>query len=126
MSERPGRAKRVYGSQFGIAEDEVPGALTEMFGARMAEEALYSMGGSAWDDALSWKERSLAVIAVLIALGGVEDRLRTHIHWAIQNGATRQELDALVSMLTVYVGYPRAVAGMKVLIEELGPLDSEQ
>jgi 4-carboxymuconolactone decarboxylase len=126
VSERPDRAKRVYGSQFDIPADEVPRVLTELFGGRMAEEALHSMGGSAWDNALSWKERSLAVIAALIAQGGVEDRLRTHIHWAVRNGATREELDALVSMLTVYVGYPRATAGMKVLIEELGPLESER
>jgi alkylhydroperoxidase/carboxymuconolactone decarboxylase family protein YurZ len=122
---RPDRAKRVYGSQFDVPPDDIPGALTEMFGPRMTEEALYAMGGTAWDDALSWKERSLAVIAVLIAQGGVEDRLRTHIRWAVRNGATREELDALVSMLTVYVGYPRAVAGMEVLLEELGPVQPE-
>ena len=95
-----------------------------MFGKRMAEEALSAMGGTAWDEVLTWKERSLIVVSALIAQGGVEDRLRTHIGWAIRNGATRAELDALVSMLTVYVGYPRAAAGMAVLIEELGPLEA--
>jgi 4-carboxymuconolactone decarboxylase len=125
MSERRERAIRVYASQFDISEGEVLEVLTEMFGARMAEEALASMGGAAWDDVLTWKERSLAVVAALIAQGGAEDRLRSHIRWAVRNGATREELDALVSMLTVYVGYPRASAGMSVLIEELGPLEAE-
>jgi alkylhydroperoxidase/carboxymuconolactone decarboxylase family protein YurZ len=81
-------------------------------------------GEPPWDDVLTWKERSLVVVSSLITQGGAEDRLRTHIHWAIANGATREELDALISMLTVYVGYPRAAAAMAVLIEELGPLDS--
>jgi 4-carboxymuconolactone decarboxylase len=122
MTERRENAMRVYASQFGVPDSEVTAILTESFGPRMAEEALASMGGSAWDGVLTWKERSLAVVAALIAQGGVEDRLRAHIRWAARNGATREELDALVSMLAVYVGYPRAAAGMSVLIEELGPL----
>ena len=124
MSNRQEKALRVYASQFGISEDKVLGVLTDLFGPRMADEALGAMGGTAWDDVLTWKERSLVVVSSLITQGGAEDRLRTHIHWAIANGATREELDALISMLTVYVGYPRAAAAMAVLIEELGPLDS--
>jgi 4-carboxymuconolactone decarboxylase len=124
MSHRQENAIRVYASQLGISEDKVLGVLTDMFGPRMADEALGAMGGTAWDDVLTWKERSLVVVSSLITQGGVEDRLRTHIHWAIANGATREELDAVISMLTVYVGYPRAAAAMAVLIEELGSLDA--
>ena len=80
------------------------------------------MGGTAWDETLSWKERSLIVVAVLIAQGGAEDRLRSHLRWAINNGVTRDEIEALVSMLTVYCGYPRATTGMAIVIDELGPL----
>lgn len=113
-------AAKVYADQFDLPPEDVPAELRRLFGPRMADEALASMGGTAWDDALSRRERSLIVLSALIAQGGVEDRLRTHLHWAIRNGVTRDELDALVSMLTVYVGFPRAGAGMAVLIEELG------
>src|SRR2546427_8331559 len=120
--DRPGTAMSVYAGQLGVAPESVPDELTRLFGARMAAEALYAMGGSAWDDALSRRERSMIVISALIAQGAVVGRLRPHVRWAITNGVTRDELDALVAMLAVYVGYPRAAEGMTVLIEELGPL----
>jgi alkylhydroperoxidase/carboxymuconolactone decarboxylase family protein YurZ len=124
MGDRRDVAADVYAAQFDMPAGEVPAELRRLFGPRMAEEALASMGGTAWDATLSRRERSLIVVSALIAQGGVEGRLRTHLRWAIRNGITRDELDALVSMLTVYVGFPRAGAGMAVLIEELG--ESEQ
>jgi 4-carboxymuconolactone decarboxylase len=117
--ERRARGISVYASQFRLPEAAVPDRLVELFGARMAEEGMQAMGGTAWDDVLPRRERSLIVVAALIALGGVEDRLRAHVRWAVDNGVTRDELDALVSMLAIYVGYPRVIAGMNVVKEEL-------
>jgi 4-carboxymuconolactone decarboxylase len=125
-SDRKSVAAGVYSGQLEVPEAEVADELMKLFGPRMAEEALYAMGGSAWDDTLSWRERSMIVISALIAQGAVVGRLRPHVRWAIANGVTRDELDALVSMLTVYVGYPRAAEGMTVVIEELGPSSSER
>jgi alkylhydroperoxidase/carboxymuconolactone decarboxylase family protein YurZ len=122
--DRPTTAAGVYAGQLDLPPEDVPAELVRLFGSRMAEEALYAMGGSAWDDTLSWRERSMIVISALIAQGAVVGRLRPHVRWAINNGVTREELDALVAMLAVYVGYPRAAEGMTVLIEELGPLPS--
>jgi len=122
--DRPTTATSVYASQMGIPEADVKDTLAELSGPRMAEEALFAMGGSAWDETLSWRERSMVVVSALIAQGGVTDRLRTHVRWAVRNGVTREQIDALVSMLAVYVGYPRALEGMRVVIEELGPIDS--
>jgi 4-carboxymuconolactone decarboxylase len=119
-------AAGVYAGQLDVPPAGVADELTRLFGSRMAEEALYAMGGSAWDEALSRRERSMIVISALIAQGAVVGRLRPHIRWAITNGVTREELDALVAMLAVYVGYPRAAEGMTVLIEELGPLREDE
>ena len=44
------------------------------------------------------------------------------MRWALHNGATRAELDALMVLLAGYVGYLKASVGMQLLIEELGPL----
>lgn len=123
--ERVATATKVYASQLGVPEAEVAERLTELVGPKMAREALYAMGGSAWDGTLSWRERSMIVVSALIAQGGVTDRLRAHVRWALENGVTRGELDALVSMLAIYVGYPRAIEGMRVVIEELGAVASE-
>lgn len=121
-NDRKKTASEVYSGQLEVAPDDVPSELRRLFGSRMAEEALYAMGGTAWDETLSRRERSLIVISALIAQGAVVGRLRPHIRWAIKNGVSREELDALVSMLSIYTGYPRAAEGMTVLIEELGPM----
>ena len=96
----------------------------ERFGDRFGEEAIYSAAGAWVDDALSLRDRSLIVVAALITQGGVEDRLRGHVRWAVEHGSTREELEALVTLLAVYVGYPRASAGMEVVREELARLDA--
>ena len=129
MGSIPDRYERgldAYASQLGIAREDVPEWFAERFGERFAEEAINTAGG-AWpaDDVLSLRDRSLIVVAALIAQGGVESRLRSHVRWAIEHGATRAELDALVTLLAIYAGFPRASVGMEVVREELDRLEAE-
>lgn len=119
MSRRR-RGLAVYARQFGVSEEEAERLFVERFGARMAEEAFEAQGGGAWDaDALSLRDRSLIVIASLVTQGGADARLRSHVRWALEHGATREELEALVTLLALYAGYPRASTGMEVIREEL-------
>jgi 4-carboxymuconolactone decarboxylase len=112
-----------YASQFGIAREDVPGWFAERFGERFGTEAINAAGGAWADDVLSLRDRSLAVVAALVAQGGADDRLRGHVGWAIAHGSTRHELEALVTLLAVYVGYPRASVAMGVVREELDLLE---
>jgi 4-carboxymuconolactone decarboxylase len=126
VSSIPDRYERgldAYASQFGIPREEVPAWFAERFGERFAEEAINTAGG-AWpaEDVLSLRDRSLIVLAALIVQGGVEPRLRSHVGWAVQHGATRAELDALVTLLAIYCGFPRASVGMEVVRAELDRL----
>ena len=125
MTERYERGLDAYASQFGIPRDEVAGWFTDRFGERFGEEAINAAAGAWVDDCLSLRDRSLIVVAALIAQGGVEARLRGHIRWAIEHGSTRQELEALATLLAVYVGYPRASAGMEVVRDELAQMEVE-
>lgn len=59
------------------------------------------------------------MLAALITQGGVESRLRQHVGWALEHGATGEELEALASLLEVYAGYPRASVGMEVIRDVL-------
>jgi 4-carboxymuconolactone decarboxylase len=121
-SARRARGIAMYAQQFGVPADELPAHMARMLGPAMAEQAQYA-SADAWTDAsLSMRDRSLAVIAALVAQGGVEARLRGHLRWAPSNGVTREELDALMVLLAGYVGYPKASIAMELLIEELGPL----
>lgn len=119
-SERYERGLDAYASQFGIRREDVPGWFAERYGERFAEEAI-NTAGAAWpeNDVLSLRDRSLIVVATLIAQGGVENRLRTHVRWALEHGATREELEAVVTLLAIYCGFPRASSGMEIVREEL-------
>jgi 4-carboxymuconolactone decarboxylase len=114
------RIVAVLARQFGVPEDEVPAFMAARFGERMAEGAL-AAGGGAWadDSPLSARDRSLLVLAALVAQGGVDARLRAHVRLALQNGLTADDLDAAVAFLAVYVGYPRATVAMETLRDEL-------
>ena len=117
------RGVEAYASQLGIAPDDVPGWFAERFGNRFGNEAIQAAAGAWVDDCLSLRDRSLLVVAVLIAQGAVEARLRGHVRWAVAHGATRDELEALATLLAVYVGYPRASVGLEVVRDELGKLE---
>jgi 4-carboxymuconolactone decarboxylase len=108
-----------YASQLRIPRDEVESWFRERFGERFAEEAVHAAAGAWVDDCLSLRDRSLIVVAALIAQGGVDARLRGHVRWAVDHGATREQLEALATLLAVYIGYPKASAGMEIVRCEL-------
>ena len=85
----------------------------------MAEEAVLTAGAAWVDDCLSLRDRSLVVLAALVAQGGVEPRLRAHVRLALTHGATEEELEALMSLLAVYAGFPKASVGAEVVREEV-------
>jgi 4-carboxymuconolactone decarboxylase len=59
---------------------------------------------------LSRRDRSLAVIAILGALGA-EDELAFHVPGGIRHGLTTTEIDEVFVQLVGYAGFPRAVSG---------------
>lgn len=122
MTEPDRRARGVaaYASQFGVPESEAEATLAGMVGPRMAEEAIQA-AGAAWadDSPLSLRERSLIVVAALAAQGGADARLRGHLRWAIEHGVSAEELEAALTLLAVYAGFPRASVAMELLREEI-------
>ena len=126
MDERNERGLDAFASQFDIPREEVAPRLRERFGERFAEEAIRATGGAWPDDVLSLRDRSLIVVAALVTQGGVEARLRSHVRWAIAHGSSRAKLEALVTMLGVYAGYPRASVAMEIVRDEqLDELEAE-
>jgi 4-carboxymuconolactone decarboxylase len=124
--DRRARGIAAYASQFGIDESAVESHMAGMLGERMAREAIMSAGGGTWeDDVLSLRDRSLVVVASLIAQGGVEARLRGHVRWALAHDITPEQLEALVTLLAVYVGYPRASVGMEIVREEIAAVHGQ-
>ena len=123
VDDRYERGLDALASQLGVPREQVRPWFVERFGEGFTEEAINAAGGAWADGALSLHDRSLVVVAALIAQGGVEQRLRGHVRWAVEHGCTRDELEALATLLAVYVGYPRASVGLEVVrsaLDELG------
>ncbi len=73
--------------------------------------------GELWSrEELTPRERSLVVVATLVAQGK-PDELRFHLRGALNHGASPTELEELLITSIVYVGFPSAVEGMRVLRE---------
>jgi 4-carboxymuconolactone decarboxylase len=118
-SERVSRGRAAYASQFRLPEAEAVEELKRAVGERMADEAINAAGGAWVDDCLSLRDRSLVVLSALISQGGVEERLRVHVRWALDHGVTPDELEAMGALLAVYVGYPRASVAAEMIREVL-------
>jgi 4-carboxymuconolactone decarboxylase len=124
MTKRWERGIAAYASQFAIPQEDVWDHMCALVGERMAEEAITTAGAAWVDDCLSLRDRSLIVLAALITQGGLEARLRPHVRWALEHGATPEELEALAALLAVYTGFPRASVGVEVIRDELARLDA--
>lgn len=65
--------------------------------------------GAGWgDDRLDAKTRSMLNIVMIAALNRMHE-WELHLRGAIRNGVSRQELDALITHLTIYCGVPAGV-----------------
>lgn len=60
---------------------------------------------------LSLKEREIATVAALAALGNAQPQLKVHIHGALNVGCSRQEIVEIMIQMAVYAGFPAALNG---------------
>ena len=61
---------------------------------------------------LSRRDRSLVVIAILAALGQ-EAELAFHVPGGLNHGLTAEEIEEMMTHMCLYIGFPRAVDGMR-------------
>jgi 4-carboxymuconolactone decarboxylase len=66
---------------------------------------------------MSLREREIATVALLTALGGREPQLRVHMEAALHVGLTLQELEEIVLQTVPYAGFPTAINAMNVLAQ---------
>ncbi|WP_354677655.1 carboxymuconolactone decarboxylase family protein [Cupriavidus plantarum] len=72
---------------------------------------------------LGLRERELATVAALCALGNARPQLRVHVHAALHVGCTPAEVVEVVMQMAVYAGFPAALNGLSVVkevFEEVG------
>lgn len=74
----------------------------------VAYEEVFARGG------LELKTRELLAITALMSVGS-ESELRTHIHGALNCGASAGEVKETILQAAMYLGFPRALQAMNVL-----------
>jgi 4-carboxymuconolactone decarboxylase len=63
---------------------------------------------------LGLREREIATVAALCALGTAGNQLRVHIQAALNCGVTREEVVEILMQMSVYAGFPAALNGLAI------------
>jgi 4-carboxymuconolactone decarboxylase len=114
----PGGADRVrrdavYARNLGLSEGNTEALMTERAGPEFIQETYNAAGGLGWHtEALTDRDRSIAVIAALVGQHVTDERLSPYLALARRNGITEQGLTALMILLTAYLGQPATSAAM--------------
>lgn len=90
----------------------------ERVAPKLAELTQQVLFADIWQrSTLTPRERSLITLATLTALGR-DRQLPWHLHFAVQNGLSQEELVELFTHLAFYAGWPAAVSALTVLKQE--------
>jgi len=74
--------------------------------AEISDKLIY---GEVWErPQLSKRDRSLIVVAALIAMGR-ERQLEGHLERALRNGVTKDEISEIITHLAFYAGWPASM-----------------
>src|ERR1700681_936013 len=96
-------------SQPSAARDQVRNIVPGLID--LSERVLF---GEVWErPGLSKRDRSLIVVATLIALGR-ERQLVGHLQRALDNGVTKNEISEIITHLAFYAGWPAAMTAAQI------------
>ncbi|MEW2522536.1 carboxymuconolactone decarboxylase family protein [Actinacidiphila alni] len=71
-------------------------------------------GGTYQREGIALRDRQIANLAALTALGGVEPQLDDHVRNSLRIGMSPREIVEVMVHLAPYVGVPKALAGLRV------------
>tara|TARA_B100000678_G_scaffold73478_1_gene60318 strand:+ start:506 stop:877 length:372 start_codon:yes stop_codon:yes gene_type:complete len=66
---------------------------------------------------LGLREREMATIAALTAMGTALPQLKVHIQAGLNVGVTKTEIEEIIIQMSVYAGFPAALNAMQVARE---------
>jgi 4-carboxymuconolactone decarboxylase len=116
MTDRFVAGRATYARNFGVDEAEAERILTERVGADFTREVFEAAGGLGWQGtSLTDRDRSIAIIAALVAQNVTDARLANYLTLARRNGVDEHGLTALMVLLTAYVGQPYTSLAMETV-----------
>lgn len=119
-SERRRRGREMLARVDGEAGVEVVERLATDF-PDFADYVLeYPFGDIYARPGLGLREREIAVVAALTAMGNAAPQLRVHLKAALHVGCTPREIVEVVMQMSVYAGFPAALNGLAAVREVFG------
>lgn len=106
------RGKRVLDEIDGDAGHTVIAALADIapdFAAYLFE---FPFGDIYSRPCLGYRDREIATIAALAAMGNAAPQLKVHIEAGLNVGLTRVEITEIMMQMAVYAGFPAALNGL--------------
>ena len=89
------------------------------FARPLQEMVTTNCWGGVWTrPGLTLRERSLINIGMLTAMGRIHE-LRVHVRGALNNGATREELQEVLLQTAIYCGLPAALEASRAVEQVL-------
>lgn len=103
---------RIWGEQAAAIEEALAQADPDLarYVTQFAYEEVMARPG------LDLKTRELQAIALLVALGSPPE-ITTHLHGALNVGACEREVRETIIHAALYVGFPRALAAMRLFAQ---------
>ncbi|RLQ88670.1 carboxymuconolactone decarboxylase family protein [Notoacmeibacter ruber] len=74
---------------------------------------------------LSLRDREIATIAALAAMGNATPQLKVHIEAGLNVGLTKTEIAEVLMQMSVYAGFPAALNGLSAAKEVFALRDSQ-
>ncbi len=73
---------------------------------------------------LALRDRELATVAALTAMGNAPGQLKAHVEGALNVGLGREEIVEVMSQMAVYAGVPAAIRGLQIAKEVFAERDA--
>lgn len=116
-AERYERGARMLTAVDGPTGVEVVEQLAKSFPDFARYVLEFSFGDIYAREGLGLRERELATVAALCALGNAQPQLRVHVHAALHVGCKPAEVVEVVMQMAVYAGFPAALNGLAIVRE---------
>ena len=75
-------------------------------------------------EALSLRDREIATVAALSAMGTAPKQLGVHVHGALNVGVTGEEVVEVMMQMAVYAGFPAALNALAVAKDVIAERDA--
>ncbi|HRF58014.1 MAG TPA: carboxymuconolactone decarboxylase family protein, partial [Campylobacterales bacterium] len=77
-------------------------------------------------EGLSLRDREIATVAALTAMGNASPQLKVHIRAALNVGLSKREIVEVITQMSVYSGFPSAINGALAAKEAFAEYDKER